>query len=83
MKRAFDVLLAIVLLWILALPMLFIALAMRTTQGRGILFRQQRMGRHGLPFDILKFRTMRPEEVEKYVADQKAAGLAKAPRNVT
>ena len=30
-----------------------------------------------------KFRTMRPEEVEKYVADQKAAGLAKAPRNVT
>ena len=29
-----------------------------------------------------KFRTMRPEEVEKYVADQKAAGLAKAPRNV-
>ena len=30
-----------------------------------------------------KFRTMRPEEVEKYVADQKSAGLAKAPRNVT
>ncbi len=60
MKRAFDVLLAIVLLWILALPMLFVALAMRTTQGRGILFRQQRMGRHGVPFDILKFRTMRP-----------------------
>ena len=29
-----------------------------------------------------KFRTMRPDEVEQYVADQKAAGLAKPPRNV-
>lgn len=29
-----------------------------------------------------KFRAMRPDEVEQYMADQNAAGLAKPPRNV-
>lgn len=29
-----------------------------------------------------KFRTMKPDEVDQYIADQKAAGLAKPPRNV-
>jgi len=29
-----------------------------------------------------KFRTMRPDEVDQYIADQKAAGLAKPAQNV-
>lgn len=29
-----------------------------------------------------KFRTMRPDEVEQYIADQKTAGLAKPMQNV-
>lgn len=62
MKRLLDVLMAIALLWALALPMVAIVLAMRISQGSGILFRQKRMGRSGVPFDILKFRTMRPAE---------------------
>lgn len=43
-----------------AVPMLLIALAIRVTAGRPILFRQMRPGCHGEPFEILKFRTMRP-----------------------
>lgn len=62
MKRLLDVLMAIALLWVLAFPLLVIVLAMSISQGPGILFRQERMGRHGVPFDILKFRTMRPPE---------------------
>jgi len=42
-----------------ALPMLVIALAIRITMGTPVLFRQMRPGFQGLPFKILKFRTMR------------------------
>ena len=35
------------------------ALVLRITLGRGVLFRQSRVGRYGEDFDMLKFRTMR------------------------
>ena len=58
-KRTFDVLVAaggLLILWpVLAL----IALAVRCTLGSPILYRQQRPGLHGRPFELLKFRTMR------------------------
>ncbi|MGH8533065.1 MAG: sugar transferase [Gammaproteobacteria bacterium] len=41
-----------------ALPVLVIALLILVTMGRPILFRQTRPGLQGLPFEILKFRTM-------------------------
>ena len=58
-KRFSDVLGAVMGLIIMALPMLIIALAIRVTAGRPILFRQLRPGFQGRPFEILKFRTMR------------------------
>ena len=57
-KRAFDLLgasLALVLLWPL---MLAIAAAIKLDSRGPVLFRQQRVGRHGVPFRIHKFRTM-------------------------
>jgi len=36
------------------------ALGVAVTLGRPILFRQERPGLHGKPFEIVKFRTMRP-----------------------
>jgi lipopolysaccharide/colanic/teichoic acid biosynthesis glycosyltransferase len=57
-KRAFDIVVAAVLL-VLALPLLVMAgLLMLTTSRGGILFRQERLGRHRRPFVIYKFRTM-------------------------
>lgn len=35
------------------------ALAIRCSMGPGVLFRQKRPGRHGKPFEVLKFRTMK------------------------
>ena len=59
MKRAFDVVAAAAGLALLALPMLAIAGAVRICLGRPVLFAQLRPGRHGVPFRLIKFRTMR------------------------
>jgi lipopolysaccharide/colanic/teichoic acid biosynthesis glycosyltransferase len=57
-KRAFDVLIASLLL-IIALPVLLVVAAVvRLTSPGPSLFRQTRVGRHGDPFTLLKFRTM-------------------------
>ena len=37
-----------------------VAVGIRLTMGRPVLFIQERPGRHGKPFHVLKFRTMRP-----------------------
>ncbi|MEA2591301.1 MAG: hypothetical protein QOD62_1132 [Actinomycetota bacterium] len=57
-KRAVDVVVAVATL-LAGLPvMLLTALAILLFDGRPILFRQQRAGRHGVPFTMFKFRTM-------------------------
>lgn len=58
-KRLVDVVGATVGLLVAAVPMALIAVALRVTMGSPVLFRQGRPGRHGVPFTILKFRTMR------------------------
>ena len=58
MKRVFDFSLAFVLIFLLILPLLFIALLVRWRLGAPVLFRQQRPGYRGRPFWLLKFRTM-------------------------
>ncbi|HEY3462291.1 MAG TPA: exopolysaccharide biosynthesis polyprenyl glycosylphosphotransferase [Gaiellaceae bacterium] len=58
LKRALDIVLAVVAL-AAALPLLvLVALATLVDSGRPVLFRQTRGGEHGRPFQMLKFRTM-------------------------
>jgi lipopolysaccharide/colanic/teichoic acid biosynthesis glycosyltransferase len=57
-KRAFDLLGASLGLLLLSPLMLAIALAIRFDSRGPVFFRQQRVGRHGVPFGIHKFRTM-------------------------
>jgi exopolysaccharide biosynthesis polyprenyl glycosylphosphotransferase len=59
-KRAFDLAVALLALAATAPLMALIAAAIAIETGRPLLFRQQRVGRDGQPFDILKFRTMVP-----------------------
>lgn len=59
MKRAFDLIGAATALVILGLPILAVALAVRLVLGAPVLFIQDRPGRHGIPFRLVKFRTMR------------------------
>ena len=58
-KRAFDTALAAVALVIASPIMLAAALAIMIDSGAPIFFTQQRVGRNGRVFDVLKFRTMR------------------------
>ncbi|UXY39559.1 sugar transferase [Streptomyces albidocamelliae] len=60
-KELLDRSLAAALLLFLALPMLLIALIVRLDSSGPALFRQQRVGRYGDHFTMLKFRTMRPD----------------------
>ena len=60
LKRAMDVAGALVALVLLSPVMAWTALAVLVTQGRPVLFRQERPGLGGRPFTIYKFRTMRP-----------------------
>ncbi|MFJ3306731.1 sugar transferase [Streptomyces sp. NPDC086549] len=58
-KELLDRSFAAALLVLLALPMLLIALIVRLDSSGPALFRQQRVGRYGDHFSMLKFRTMR------------------------
>ncbi len=57
-KRAIDVIVSIVLLLILWPIFLVVAAAIYIETGGPILFRQERTGMKGRPFEILKFRSM-------------------------
>jgi len=57
-KRAFDMLGASLALLLLSPLMLAIALAIKLDSRGPVFFRQQRVGRHGVPFCIHKFRSM-------------------------
>jgi lipopolysaccharide/colanic/teichoic acid biosynthesis glycosyltransferase len=58
-KRAIDLTGATIGLLVFAVPMAFIAAAVRLTLGSPVIYRQPRPGRNGRTFDIYKFRTMR------------------------
>ena len=58
LKRALDVVIAAVALFLAAPALLMVAVAVRVRLGSPILFKQTRPGLNGRPFSILKFRTM-------------------------
>ena len=58
-KRLIDFLLSLIGSIVLALPMLFIAIAIKIDSKGSVFFKQKRVGIHKKTFTILKFRTMR------------------------
>ncbi len=72
LKRAVDVLVAVLALAAMAVPMLLVGIAIRLTSPGPALFAQERIGRHGQRFRMLKFRTM--------TQDRQEAGLRQACR---
>jgi lipopolysaccharide/colanic/teichoic acid biosynthesis glycosyltransferase len=60
LKRAFDATTSAMLLLLLSPLMLLLAVLVRATMGAPVMFRQERIGRDGAPFRLMKFRSMRP-----------------------
>jgi lipopolysaccharide/colanic/teichoic acid biosynthesis glycosyltransferase len=76
-KRAFDLLLACILVVAAAPVGAAIAIIIRLTSSGPVLFRQRRLGLDGIPFTMLKFRTMyqgvSPEAHERFVTEMIAS----------
>jgi exopolysaccharide biosynthesis polyprenyl glycosylphosphotransferase len=60
LKRAMDVVVSGGALLVLAPLLGVVAAAVRWEGGPGVLFRQERVGIDGRPFEVLKFRSLRP-----------------------
>ena len=75
-KRAVDFLVSAVMIVVLAIPMLLIAVLVKADSPGPILYRSRRIGRHGRPFDMLKFRTM---VVDAHLRRQDLMHLTEAP----
>jgi exopolysaccharide biosynthesis polyprenyl glycosylphosphotransferase len=65
-KRGLDVAFALAGLVLLSPVLLVVAIAIAASSGRPVLFRQVRVGLHGRPFPIVKFRTMVPDAEDRY-----------------
>lgn len=57
-KRVFDIAVSFVMLILLIPVYIIIALLIKCTSKGPVIYKQERIGLHGLPFHILKFRTM-------------------------
>ena len=76
-KRAFDAVVAVMLLTVTAPLLAAIAVVIRVVDGAPVLFRQARSGRGGRPFELVKFRTMRPARSDETGPQHDAARLTR------
>ncbi|MCB0764666.1 MAG: sugar transferase [Flavobacteriales bacterium] len=61
MKRIFDIVTSATALLVLLPLLLVLGIAVFVSSPGGAFFTQVRIGRHGKPFGLIKFRTMRPD----------------------
>lgn len=57
-KRFFDIVLSLFALIVLLIPMLIIAVIVKLTSPGSVLYKQERLGKDGVSFEIIKFRLM-------------------------
>lgn len=57
-KRFFDIVLSLFALIVLLIPMLIIAVIVKLTSPGSVLYKQKRLGKDGVSFEIIKFRSM-------------------------
>ncbi|WP_178855124.1 sugar transferase, partial [Streptomyces acidiscabies] len=73
-KRLLDVAVSGVLLLLISPLLLVCAVVLRFTDGPGVVFRQERIGKDGRPFTLLKFRTYRPADEHESATRWSVAG---------
>ncbi len=78
-KRAFDIIGSTLLIIGLSPLLVVLALAVRLTSPGAVLYRQERIGLNGEPFDMLKFRSMRVNADDELAALLAAQGRSDSP----
>ncbi|UFR04400.1 exopolysaccharide biosynthesis polyprenyl glycosylphosphotransferase [Streptomyces sp. Go40/10] len=73
-KRLLDVSVSGALLVLVSPVLLGCAVVLRLTEGPGVVFRQERIGKDGRPFTLLKFRTHRPADPQEAATRWSVAG---------
>ncbi|MFG2500405.1 sugar transferase [Streptomyces sp. NPDC048441] len=73
-KRALDIVTSGALLLLISPVLLACAAVLRSGEGPGVIFRQERIGRDGRPFTLLKFRTHRPADPHEAATRWTVAG---------
>ncbi len=73
-KRAQDVVVSALALVVFAPVILLVALAVRLDSPGPVLFRQMRVGFNGRAFQVLKFRSMRPQATDLHACRQTVRG---------
>ncbi|NUV59863.1 exopolysaccharide biosynthesis polyprenyl glycosylphosphotransferase [Streptomyces sp. CAI-85] len=73
-KRLLDVTVAGALLLLTGPLLALCAAVLRLTEGPGVVFRQERIGKDGRPFTLLKFRTHRPADAHESATRWSVAG---------
>ena len=58
LKRSLDIIISMLALLVLVIPMFVIAIAIKCTSKGAALYVQERLGKNGKPFKLIKFRTM-------------------------
>lgn len=82
-KRAFDIGASGVGLILTAPLQAGVAAVVLATHGRPVLFRQQRPGKGGEIFELVKFRTMLPEDAEHLTDEQRLTPVGKFLRSTS
>lgn len=76
-KRTIDIIGATCLILLFSIPMLVISIIVKATSEGPLIFKQERIGLHGKPFMMFKFRSM---GVQKASEEQKAWTTQNDPR---
>lgn len=58
-KLVMDICISLVALLILFIPLLIVAIIIKLDSEGPVIFKQERLGKNGVPFKIWKFRSMR------------------------
>ena len=62
-KRFFDIVLSLFALIVLLIPMLIIAVIVKLTSPGSVLYKQERLGKDGVSFEIIKYQNGRAASV--------------------
>ena len=80
MKRLFDLTFSLIALLVFSIPILIITLLLTLKEKHPIFFKQERIGKNKLPFQILKFRTMTNEMPTRTGLLLRRTGLDELPQ---